>query len=98
MEVSLFLYFIINSLCIAYIKQKLYMKNDYSIISILGNKQINIHNEFSVIEATENIIVIKDKTHIISITGRDFTIDFYEKEYFQLSGYIENIGFKELSQ
>ena len=64
-----------------------------SIISMTGNTNLLIENFKSIIKYQPDLLLIQCKKNQIEIKGKNFKIDFYNKEEIKITGYILEIKF-----
>ena len=68
---------------------------NYSIITLHGNKEIYIENFKSIISITDNIIRIKANNTIITISGSSLHMEYYNNYDIKIHGIINKIAFGE---
>ena len=64
------------------------------ILSMVGNRQVQIENFKSILEYTEERIQIQCKNYILCILGKRLLISFYTREELSICGKIDEIKFK----
>lgn len=71
-------------------------RENYSIITLHGNKEIYIENFISIIELTLNMVKIKAKKEIITISGDKLIIEYLSKDDIKISGRINTVELLEV--
>ena len=64
------------------------------ILSLVGNRQLQIENFKNIMEYTEEHIQIQCKNYILCILGKRLLISCYTKEELSICGKIDEIKFK----
>ena len=70
-------------------------RENYSIITLHGNKEIYIENFISIIELTLNTAKIIAKKEVITITGDKLIIEYLSKDDLKISGMINTVELLE---
>lgn len=70
-------------------------RENYSIITIHGTKEVYIENFISIISLTETETTIKAKGETITLFGEKLQIEYFNKNDLKISGIINSISFKE---
>ena len=73
-------------------------RENYSIITIHGTKEVYIENFISIISLTETETTIKAKGETITLSGEKLQIEYFNKNDLKISGIINSISFKENSE
>ncbi len=73
-------------------------RENYSIITLHGNKEIYIENFISIIELTLETAKIRAKKEIITINGTKLVIEYLSKDDLKISGHINTIGITEVEE
>lgn len=73
-------------------------RENYSIITLHGNKEIYIENFISIIELTLETAKIRAKKEIISINGDKLIIEYLSKDDLKISGFINTIEIKGVEE
>ena len=63
------------------------------VLTLLGNKEINVENYGGIIEYTEQLIRIKTKAGQIIVSGNNLYIDYYTNVEMKIQGNIISIEF-----
>ncbi len=71
-------------------------RENYSIITLHGNKEIYIENFISIIELTLETAKIKAQKEIIAINGDKLIIEYLSKDDLKISGHINTIELTEV--
>lgn len=71
-------------------------RENYSIITLHGNKEIYIENFISIIELTLNTAKIRAKKEVITITGDKLIIEYLSKDDLKISGMINTVELLEV--
>lgn len=71
-------------------------RENFSIITLHGNKEIYIENFISIIELTLNMAKIKAKKEIITILGDKLIIEYLSKDDLKISGRINTVELLEV--
>lgn len=64
------------------------------IITIIGTSEVTIENYKGIIEYTKESVIIQGKHSTLSLTGKDFLIEYFTNDDMKIEGHIECIQYK----
>lgn len=70
-------------------------RENYSIITLHGTKEIYIENFISIIELNEEQVKIRAKGEIITVVGLRLNVEYMNKDDIKINGMIQSVHLME---
>lgn len=66
------------------------------ILTFIGAHEMNVENYRSIVFYTDTVLKLQGKTNRLTVTGKNLSVSYYDKETLKLSGQIKSAEFEAL--
>lgn len=66
------------------------------ILTFIGGHEMTVENYRSIVYYTDSVLKLQGKTTRLTVTGKELSIEYYDKEILKLAGQIKSAEFEQL--
>lgn len=66
------------------------------ILTFIGSHEVTVENYRSIVFYTDTVLKLQGKNTRLTVTGKRFVIEYYDKEQLKLTGQIKSAEFEPL--
>lgn len=66
------------------------------ILTFIGGHEMTVENYRSIVYYTDSVLKLQGKTTRLTVTGKELSIEYYDKETLKLTGQIKSAEFEPL--